>query len=388
MNLSQEKTLIRLFRRGSSMKHRERLFLFIPCLAFALASAGRAYSQTPSSAPPGPGPRDGIVASINGKRIITEKDVDALIGTELEVLQQRMNALRKGAIDNLVTMIVLQDEAAAKGITVDQLEKNLVPDKVEVDEAQVERAFKARPPVDPDKAEEVKETIRRGLESRAKTEIYKAAVARLRSAASVKLLLDDAPAARPFRVSDSGPSRGARDAAVTVVEFADFQCPYCRQEAETLDRLLHDYAGRVRLVFKHLPLPSHPRAFRAAQASVCAAAQGKFWQFHDKVFASGDLSETALKTYTSQLGLNAAEFGRCLNLDETRNAVIADAQEGQAAGIRITPSLVINGKVLSGLVSPETLNKEIEAELRKTKAVSGISHTGAFPLMTATLRWF
>ncbi|MGH9821727.1 MAG: hypothetical protein ACREDR_00490 [Blastocatellia bacterium] len=118
---------------------------------------------------------------MNGKRVITEKDVDNLIGLELDELRQRMYALRRRAIDRLIEMAVLEDTAKAKGITVEELEKSMSPQDVEVDEAEIERAFKSRPPVDPAKAEEIKSQIRLGLENRVKSTHFKEALAQLRN---------------------------------------------------------------------------------------------------------------------------------------------------------------------------------------------------------------
>ncbi|MGH9759782.1 MAG: DsbA family protein, partial [Blastocatellia bacterium] len=255
-----------------------------------------------------------------------------------------------------------------RGVTVAELEKLMVPDKVEVDEAQVEMAFKSRPPVPPDKAEEVKSAIRRGLEARQKEQLFKAAIAQLKSEAKVQILLEDTvPAAATVHVSDTGPSQGAANAPVTIVEFADFQCPYCRQETGTLQQLLQNYTGKVRLVFKQMPLPSHPRSFRTAEASACAASQGKFWEYHHKLFASEDLSEAALKRDAEEVGLNAGDFDRCLNGDASRDSVLSDMREGQSAGVRVTPSFVVNGKLLPGLTNLETFKMEIEAALAKAK---------------------
>lgn len=352
------------------MKRFGRLLLILLSLVSAPSMARVAYCQVnaPAAQPPVT-QAESVVAIVNGKRVITERDVDKLIGPELEELRQRMNALRKRAIDRLVEGVLLEDAAKARGITADQLEKSMVPDKVEVDEAEVERAFKSRPPVNPAQAEEVKKQIRLGLENRARAERFKAAMAQLRNEARVQVFVEETASA-VVRVSSTGPSKGVSSAPITVVEFADFQCPYCREETSTLDRLLKAYHGRVRLVFKQMPLPSHPRSFRAAEASVCAAEQGKFWEYHDKLFGSDDLSEGALVRYGAEVGVDSAGFDKCLNQDAGRDAVLNDALEGQAAGIRVTPSFVVNGRLLTGLTNWETLKKVIEDELVKAKPVA------------------
>ncbi|HYM01092.1 MAG TPA: thioredoxin domain-containing protein [Blastocatellia bacterium] len=342
------------------------VLILLPATARAACSqAGPTAGQTQNQAAT---PDSGVLAVVNGKRVITEKDINTLIGPEIEALQTKIKAIRRSAVDSLVDAILLEDAAKARGITVDQLQKTMTPEKVEVDEAQVEMALKSRPPVPPDKVAEVKAAIRKGLEIRMKEQYFKAAMAQLRSEANVQLFLEDkTPVTAPVRVSDSGPSTGASNAPVTIIEFADFQCPYCQQETATLEQLLRTYSGKVRLVFKQMPLPSHPRSFRSAEASVCAASQGKFWEYHHKLYGSEDMSEAALRRYGSDVGLNAEEFDRCLNNDSARDSVLSDMREGQAVGVHITPSFVLNGKVLPGLTNLETFKANIDAELAKSK---------------------
>src|SRR6266853_6951864 len=120
-------------------------------------------------------------------------------------------------------------------------------------------------------------------------------------------------------VAATGPSRGPASAPVTIVEFSDFQCPYCGREYPVVERLMKEYDGKVRLVFRHYPLDFHPFAEKAAEAGACAQDQGKFWELHDKMFGNqAKLAVDDLKTYAKQVGLDAPKFDKCLDSGEKK----------------------------------------------------------------------
>ena len=261
-------------------------------LAVACGCLQDGYGQTR----PGVDENGEVAAVINGQRKITLREIDEQIGLELQSLQDRINTLRRRALNNLVTQILLENEARAKGLTVEQLKKRFVPESVEVKQSQVDEIYTLNANRFPSLSEdEAKQRIKMDLENRAKFEAYQAALAGIRDRAKVEVLLRE-PVAPAIKVDDSGPSKGSPNAAVTIVEFSDFQCPYCKQANTTLKQALAGYGNNVRLVFKHMPLPNHPQAFKAAQAAVCAGEQGKFWEYQDSLFEhSSDLSTDALK---------------------------------------------------------------------------------------------
>jgi protein-disulfide isomerase len=153
---------------------------------------------------------------------------------------------------------------------------------------------------------------------------------------------------------------------VTIVEFSDFHCPFCRSVQPTLTELLKRYEGKVRLVYKHLPLDSlHPQARRASQASWCAGSQGKFWEFHDAVYASGssDASDAAMTTIASQVGLDGGAFLACFSGSESASVVDRDVQQGTALGLTGTPGFFINGRELTGAQPLDAFVRVIEEEL-------------------------
>jgi protein-disulfide isomerase len=161
------------------------------------------------------------------------------------------------------------------------------------------------------------------------------------------------------------PARGAKEPLVTIVEWSDFQCPFCARVEPTLTQLLADYPDDVRLVWRDQPLPFHPRALPAALAARAAGAQGKFWQMHDKLFSDREHLERAdFVRYAADLGLDAKRFNAALDSDNAKNAVEDDAGAGRKVGARGTPTFFINGKVLVGAQPIEAFRAKIDGELK------------------------
>ncbi len=161
--------------------------------------------------------------------------------------------------------------------------------------------------------------------------------------------------------------RGKFDAPVTIVEFSDIQCPFCQQFHPTLLKIMADYPGKVRWVYKHFPLDSiHPMARSAALASECANEQGKFWEFLDESFSNQQLLSPTFYTDTAKsLGLNEAKFKECVDTQKFASVIDAHASEGNDAGITGTPSTFINGTPVSGAQPYPSLKAVIEAALAK-----------------------
>src|SRR5215471_16038653 len=142
---------------------------------------------------------------------------------------------------------------------------------------------------------------------------------------------------------------------VTITEFSDFQCPYCKQAASVVEQVRRTYGERVKVIFKQMPLSFHQYAFKAAQASVCAQEQGKFWQYHNRLFASSDLSPEALNRIAAQVGLKENAFSQCMASDANREVVEKDIAEADHLGVRGTPIFFVNGTPLRGDASFATL---------------------------------
>jgi protein-disulfide isomerase/plastocyanin len=166
---------------------------------------------------------------------------------------------------------------------------------------------------------------------------------------------------------DDDAVKGDVNAPVTIIEFSDFECPFCgKYVAETYPQIVKDYieTGKVKYVFRDFPLDFHPSAQKAAEAAECAGEQGKYWEMHDVLFENQDaLGVDTLKMYAVSLGLDTVEFDNCLDSGAMAEEVLADLADGQAYGVSGTPGFFINGKLLSGAQPFEAFKQEIEAAL-------------------------
>ncbi|PIS04647.1 MAG: disulfide bond formation protein DsbA [Candidatus Buchananbacteria bacterium CG10_big_fil_rev_8_21_14_0_10_42_9] len=176
-----------------------------------------------------------------------------------------------------------------------------------------------------------------------------------------------APTAQLRPVDSTDYIRGNPDAKVTMIEYSDFQCPFCQRHLPTINQILQAYPNDVNLVYRHFPLRSiHPEAQKAAEASECAGEQGKFWEMHDALFAAGqagNLSVTTYKQLAGQIGLNQNQFDSCLDSDKMAAKVQQHLSEGQAAGVTGTPGTFVNGQLVRGAVPYSTFQQIIQSQL-------------------------
>jgi protein-disulfide isomerase len=166
-------------------------------------------------------------------------------------------------------------------------------------------------------------------------------------------------------VTDS-PARGPKSAAVTLVEFSDFQCPFCSRVTPTLDKIKETYGDKVQVVFKHLPLSIHPKAPAAHAAAEAAHRQGKFWEMHDEIFANQRaMSPEKYREFAASMGLDVEQFDEDRASTELKKRVDADAQQAAKLGVTGTPAFFINGRYLSGAQPFEAFKRIIDEELAK-----------------------
>jgi protein-disulfide isomerase len=172
---------------------------------------------------------------------------------------------------------------------------------------------------------------------------------------------------RRYEVSTKGaPVRGDPDAKIAVIEFSDFQCPFCSSAVPTLAQIEQQYGEKVRIVFKHLPLPMHAKAPAAHAAAEAAHRQGKFWAMHDKIFADqANLSPERYREYAREIGLDLARFDRDVADASTRQRIDADMAEAKRLGVSGTPAFFVNGRFVEGAVPFETFQQLIDEELGK-----------------------
>jgi protein-disulfide isomerase len=315
-----------------------------------------ALAQTPET----------VVATMNG-RDITLKQVDETVAAAVLPLQQQLYAIRRVALDNLITARILETEARAQGVSIEELRQRLTSGEINVTRAQVEAAYTQNASffasMSPDEA---RERLRLDLENQARMKNYRARLEALRKTWIVKVNLP-APSPTPELDDRLSPAKGAVKPAVTIVEFSDFECPFCRQVQDTLKQIVERFPDEVRVVFKHLPSDGHRNSFAAARAAYCAAEQDRFWQFHDALFTSRELSPANLNELAMGLGLGREKFAECLGAERSRTAVLKDVETAKRYRIDSTPSFLINGKLVKGALSFADFQSFIERELSFTR---------------------
>lgn len=312
---------------------------------------------------------DTVVARVNSISI-TQKELDEFLISKILPLQQQIYALRIATLENLILKRILEAEAKKRGISIEELRTDLTAGKVEVLPSQVEEAYaenaSAFGSMSPDEA---KERLWLDLENQARMQNYRAGIARLKETSTIKIQLVE-PRLPLANNLGTATITGSKDAAVTIIEFSDFQCPFCRKSQGVIKQLLQDYRNEVRLVFKHLPLDIHAEAFESARAAFCAGEQSLFWQYHDALFAAETLSTDGLNRIATELGLSLPKFKACLTSEPSRAAVLKDKREANQYGINSTPTFVVNGKLVRGAISFEEFKTIIERELKSAQDTS------------------
>src|SRR6266478_6461454 len=305
---------------------------FFVCLFFGCAvCASQAFGQARQKEP---------LAVVAGQPIY---DDDLLPFVQAQVFQLRVQEyeVKSKALENLVNQKLLEAEAKKKGIPTEKVLAQEVDAKVpEPTDAELQALYIVQ-----------KEQLRKSFDE------LKAQLQQLLKKAKVEVTHD------PARL------RGNPKAAVVIVEFSDFQCPYCQAVAPTLKKLLAKYEGRVSLSYRDLPLRDiHPQAQSAAEASRCALEQGKFWEYHDLLFANPNkLNREGLAEQARSLKLDEKQFDSCLAGGKYKAQIEQDLQLGLRAGLTGTPGFFINGSMLSGNLPQDAFEKTIEAELAASK---------------------
>jgi predicted DsbA family dithiol-disulfide isomerase len=211
--------------------------------------------------------------------------------------------------------------------------------------------------------EQASPQIRQLLRQQQRGLLYQHFIETLRREYKVEILFD---ALRTSIQSEGFPAKGPAEAPVTIVEFADFECPYCAQIFPVLKKIEANYGQNVRLIFRQFPLSIHSHAQKASEASLCAYDQGKFWELHDAMFQDNrNLEIDQLKHKASALQLDMSAFNNCLETKKKGDTIQTDIREGFMAGVEATPTLFINGRFLAGAQSYTVLARFIDDELRR-----------------------
>jgi protein-disulfide isomerase len=273
----------------------------------------------------------------------------------------------RDALNDLIDNALLEKQANREGVSVDGLIAKHVTDNLKApSEEQLRFYYEVMNTDQP--YEQVREKIVQSLRELRLSNARANYISSLRSQYGVVVELSEPSAqvdvANAFRI-------GSQGAPVQLVEFADYECPYCQKVYSDLNALQQHFGDKLSVVFKDFPLPMHPLAEKAAEAARCAGAQGKFWEFHDALFKDKKLQVPDLKDEARTLQLDTARFDECLDSGAETAAVKKDATEGKNLGLTGTPSFFVNGHFLTGALSYFKLSQTVDQEL------SALSHTQA-----------
>jgi protein-disulfide isomerase len=324
-------------------------------LAFlALAVGGAAAQQNPE-----------VLAQVNGDKLTTS-DLEQKEGNKLLQARYQYYQTEKKALDELIEQHLLETEAHRQGITVDQLLEREVDSKVkDPTEDQLQVYYEGLGGNEP--YDKIRDKIRNHIREIRAAKLRTAYIESLRSKSNIVVEL--APPLADVDTENAAAVEGRRDAPIQLVEFADYQCPYCQKANPDLLKLAEEYKDKVALIYKDFPLPMHPHAEKAAEAARCAGEQGKFWEYHNLLFKDNKLEVPALKQQAQVLNLDSTKFDKCLDSGEEASRVKKDQEEGAKLGLSGTPSFFINGHFFSGAMDYTTLHQMIEQQLRLVAAL-------------------
>ena len=355
------------------MRRQFRLWTGVVLLASAAVLAGACAEETTAAAQsqaPAANP-DQVVAEVAGKPI-TLKDVDAkweaFDAAERARIVQAMYQNRRNMIELLVGDQLIANAAKASGQSVEAF---LAADGAKrlpaITEAEIAQFFDQNK----DRAQgrtldQLRPEIKPYLEERRRQQARAMLVDELKSrdGANWKVMLD--PPRYTVATTAEDPVRGNPAASITIVEFSDYQCPFCARVNPTLAKIRETYGDRVRIVFKDYPLPNHPQAPKAAEAARCAGEQNKYWEMHDAMFANQRALEVpSLKQTARAIGLSGTTFDACLDSGKWQATIRAGSELGEQMGVNSTPTLYVNGRAVIGAMPFENFKQIIDEELSR-----------------------
>jgi protein-disulfide isomerase len=346
--------------------HLGRMF----ALAAVLGGAACANAQSAQSPPPATGDPTQVVATVGGKTF-TLADVEARWQKDDPGERARVTQLlyqhRRQSIDQLVGDFLIDEAAKTAGVSKTQyLEDQLTKRRGTITDADIQKVYDDnRDRVGASTVADLKQSITEFITRNRDAQNVAALIEELKAAGPpVTVALD--PPRTEVAVEAHDPARGPADAPITIIEFSEYQCPFCARVTPTLKQIEEKYAGKVRIVFKDFPLPNHAQAPKAAEAAHCAGEQDKYWPLHDRLFANQQqLQVPELKAHAAAVGLDRAAFDQCLDSGKHAANVQADIDLGSSLGVQSTPTLYINGRVVTGAQPLGVFTSIIDEELAR-----------------------
>ncbi|RME89331.1 MAG: hypothetical protein D6767_08630 [Candidatus Hydrogenedentota bacterium] len=298
---------------------------------------------------------------------ISKQELEKNAQMQLYQLKKQEYEIKKQALDKLLEKKLLRMEANAKGVSVDQLLEDLYKKQYqETPEEQRRQYYEANKDRIGRSYEEVKEDLKSGFEQHNKNEIKKNYIESLKKKYNVQIYLEEP---RPPKIqidTDDDPFWGNPNAKVVVVEFSDFQCPFCKRMQKDIQRIRAEYKDKIKWVFRDFPLPFHQLAMQAHIAANCALEQNRYWDMQQALFQlNPNLSKENILTTARHLGLDVARLENCMKDPDgkIRAEIQHDMEYGQQVGVRGTPTIFINGEYVSGVRPYPVLKQMIESAL-------------------------
>jgi len=291
---------------------------------------------------------------------------------QLQPLRNQEYEIKRKALDSLIEQKLLETEAKKNGLTTEKLLAQEVTSKIPApSDAELEGYYFALKGRINRPFAEMKTQLRDSMIQAKTQQAREEYIAKLNANANVAVMLK---APRVEVAYDPARIRGNPKAPVMIVEFSDYQCPYCHSVEPTLKKVLAKYGDKVSLSYRDFPLSSiHPDADLAAVASRCALEQGKFWEYHDALFSASKLDKDSLVGYARELKLNDGQFSSCLSGDQYKVEIQKDVADGRKVGVNGTPGFFINGIELSGAKGDEAFTRIIDDELGRKASAKSLS---------------
>ena len=328
----------------------------LSCVLLTVASV--ACAQAPANT------EDAVVAKM-GDEVITASELEQLAGPSLVSLRQQIYQAQVARLQAEIYQRLVAEAAAAEGISEAEYRRKRIDGLVgEPDEGEIVKLmtqFRSQLAEDDLQARtQVVQALKQREMQRLSQELQQILFAEN----DVEILLT--PPRVEIDIPDGTPTRGPSDAPVVIVEYTDYQCPFCNRVQPTLDALMKRYEGKIYHVFKNLPLPNHPQAPLAGEASLCAQDQDKFWEFHDWLFANQrTMNRESMVAAAGELGMDVDTFTGCIDQKTHAGQVRADTAQARSFGITGTPGFLINGRVVTGAQPIEEFEAIIDDELTR-----------------------
>jgi protein-disulfide isomerase len=339
------------------------LLILLMSIYFVSCTQGTSSPQYNYKKPAG----DGVVLKM-GEITILEKDMVKGIENDLYEAEEKIFDLKMSKAKAMLLEQLVNKDPRKKDLTTDQFLDKYIAAGIKVEQKEIDSFIKEKAIP----AEHINDQIKERIQSYLMMEKKKVAIETWFGEQSKKTAIEvflEKPSRPTFNIDVAkAPFAGKENAKVTLVEYSDFQCPFCAKGAETVKQLKDKYKDKIKVVFKNFPLPFHNQAKQASMAAMCANEQSTdlFWKMHDKLFADqSKLDSVSLKATAKTLGADEKKFNECYDSNKYLEYVENDIKQGTDLGIKSTPTFFVNGQLIAGALPIEEFSKIIDEQLSK-----------------------